>query len=529
MRILGVYRVYTLRSRRGMVLITTIWIVIALTAVVLVLCREMAVEAQVTRQHLAQARADAAEIGAEQYVMSVVQQELLTPGYKDSASFEQRQIGECYFWVLTYNIDDPDEATYKYGITDEASKVDINTWPVEALEYLPGMDQYPNLASQIVDWRDPDDLVTISDAGGEGAESNDYMATFGYPAKNGPFETVEELRLLADADDLVLHGADLNHNGVIDPAELASMDASFSFESSKVGILPFVTTYGLKATNLDTTSTMVTGNLIYSPIQDLNLTDNNQNPITAPIDVNNSTASAMNGPLQLMLNQVLGQRATAIRTATANITSQQANANNATANMFTSVFDWAIRANVTSQELAQIYPYLDCRPLPPPNNSTNSAYTQVGRLNITTASRAALLCLPGLEETDVDTIIAEREEQSATTDANGNSQVSNIAWLMDFIDPAKLQQAGKYITGSSTIFSADIVTVSQDGRAFKRVKIVVDASSGTPLIVYRRDMTDAGWPLDPGIREALRKGEPLPGAGMTDGSTPGSRLSAGVR
>ena len=122
---------------------------------------------------------------------------------------------------------------------------------------------------------------------------------------------------------------------------------------------------------------------------------------------------------------------------------------------------------------------------------------------------------------------------------------------MDVVDPGVLVQAGPYITGSSTVYSADIVTVSGDGRAFKRVKIIVDASamlaaqvadansqlsgatgdttglnttssstaiSAGAVIVYRRDLTDSGWPMDPEIRRALRKGQPLPQTGSNVGT-----------
>ncbi len=538
MRIFGIYRVYTIRSRRGFVFITALWIILALTAVVLVLCREMVVESLTTRQHLSQARADAAEIGVEQYVLSVVYQELVSPGYKDTRTWEQRQLGDSYFWVITYNVDDPDEATYAYGLTDEASKVDINTWPVDSLELLPEADQYPNIGAEIVDWRDADDDVTISASGGQGEESNDYMATYGYSAKNAPFESVDEIKLLDGVDDVLLHGADLNHNEVIDPAEAAAADPGTAFETSKVGMLPFITVYGVKATNPDTASMAITTTPIYSPIANLNLTDTSGNPIIQPIDINTPTTGARGAtsPLQQVLQLELPAKATAVAAA---ITMRQGTAAGAsgTGNQFSSLFDLAasVRPALTSQDLTAIYPYLTTIQHPPKTPaaatttpSTVSTFTQVGMLNINTASKAALMCLPGFEESDADAIIAQRQTVTVTTDANGVSQISNIAWLMDIVDPAKLKQAGRYITGSSTIFSADIVTVSQDGRAFKRVKIVVDASTGTPLIIYRRDLTAAGWPLNPQIRDDLRKGKQLSGAGATDGSTPGGRLSMGV-
>src|SRR6185436_18062856 len=104
-----------------------------------------------------------------------------------------------------------------------------------------------------------------------------------------------------------------------------------------------------------------------------------------------------------------------------------------------------------------------------------------GKVNLNTATRPVLLCLPGFTETEADAVIAYREQNYQTA-----TQVDDISWIMDTIEPTILQSAGAYITGKSTVFSADIVTVSRDGRAFKRVKIVVDASTGTPAIIYRR-------------------------------------------
>ena len=300
--------------------------------------------------------------------------------------------------------------------------------------------------------------------------------------------------------------------------------------------MPFITVYGEKATNIqDTTSTST----FITPIADLNLTDANGNPIIQPINLTDPTAIAANGPLQQMLSsRVLGaQKATTIRTQTANGPSgmpPQQGATPSSQNTFTSVIQWAFRmeqtAQMTETDLQQVIQYVDVMPPPNPTNSTASIFTHVGRLNINTASKAALMCLPGFEEADADAIITQRQTMTVTTDANGIPQVGNISWIMDAgIDQQKLIQAGKYITGSSTIFSADIVTVSQDGRAFKRVKVVVDASSGTPQIIYRRDLTDAGWPLDPQIRENLRKGIAPSQSGAANSSTPGGRLSMGVQ
>jgi len=60
----------------GSALVATVWVIIALTAVVLVLSRTMIVEATVSKQRISMAKCSAAEQGVEQYLLSVVASEL---------------------------------------------------------------------------------------------------------------------------------------------------------------------------------------------------------------------------------------------------------------------------------------------------------------------------------------------------------------------------------------------------------------------------------------------------------------------
>jgi DNA uptake protein ComE-like DNA-binding protein len=501
------------QTRRGIVLITTMWIAIALAAVVLVLCREMQVEQLTARQHLAQAKADAAELGVEQLVMSVVEQELVSPGYKDSVVWQQRQIGDCYFWVFRLNVDDEGQAAY--GIEDEASKVDLNTATDAMLEMLPGID--PITAASIVDWRDPDDTVTVSEiTGAMGAESDYYLANFGYRAKNSKFETVDELRLLsgiADASvdpNLYLHGADLNHNGVIDEYEYANADQGMGFLLTQRGILPYVTVYGYQATNPPEGT---------EPVVPTQLSD-----VTYqyPIDINNQDTFPI---LQQLFQQYIPNKMQQI-TNTMNQHFPTGGGGRGggtqTPTPFTNVWQFFIQAQLTSQDLSTttsdgsaLFNLLTCLP-PTSTNATPTTYTDgttsttvFAKINVNTATEAALMCLPGFEQQDADDIIQYREQYLVGQDP---LQVPNISWLLDVLAPEKLVptqapgntqpslQAGSFITGTSTVFSADIVTVTQDGRAFKRVKVIVDASSGTPVIVNRQDLTEAGWPMNPAVR-----------------------------
>ena len=74
----------------------------------------------------------------------------------------------------------------------------------------------------------------------------------------------------------------------------------------------------------------------------------------------------------------------------------------------------------------------------------------------------------------------------------------------------KAGAVAQYITGSSYQYSADILAVTGNGRGFKRVRIVIDARSSPPKIVFRRDLTDQGWPMDPQTLRSLRAGQGVP-------------------
>jgi type II secretory pathway component PulK len=119
------------------------------------------------------------------------------------------------------------------------------------------------------------------------------------------------------------------------------------------------------------------------------------------------------------------------------------------------------------------------------------------RVNVNTAPREVLRCLPGLEDSDATALVAARENGVDTT---------NVAWVADAIDKTKAVNIGDQITSRSYRFSADVLGVSSDGRAFRRVRIVVDATQSTPTIVSRRDLTELGWSIGWDVRQQLRRG-----------------------
>lgn len=119
-----------------------------------------------------------------------------------------------------------------------------------------------------------------------------------------------------------------------------------------------------------------------------------------------------------------------------------------------------------------------------------------GRINVRTAPRAVLACIPQLDDSDIDKIIAGRDGSTAGDDR----------WLRQALGPKYAQIATQVSTVTSR-YSADILAVTSNGRAFKRARIVIDTRQTTPRVYYRRDLTDRGWPMDPAVLASLRAGQ----------------------
>ena len=118
-----------------------------------------------------------------------------------------------------------------------------------------------------------------------------------------------------------------------------------------------------------------------------------------------------------------------------------------------------------------------------------------GLININTAPAEVLQCLPGLQDTDAAALIAAREQAADLT---------NTEWVSKALTQQKAAAITNAITTKSYCYSADVVGVSDDGRAFHRVRVVMDASKSPPVVVYRRDLSGAGWPLGQDVRENVR-------------------------
>lgn len=498
------------KTRTGMIFVTTLGIIVILTGLVLVFTQSMRTEGTGSANRMSAIQADAIEQGAEQWVMAQVEQNLSDSVTMTQIPGEAIRIGNGYFWLL---YPDPEvDQNYSFGIVDESSKVNLNVATSDATQQaqtlsllnLPSMTQ--DVADSIVAWRTPASSTAATT--GNGAQSDYYQSLQpqGYVAKNAPFETVEELLLVRDlikdppnGSQVSLFGYDLNRNGVIDQYENSAGGTASqvnSGDSDRRGLYPFVTVWNVEPnTAADGTARV-------------NVNDSNtaalQKVLSVPLPAKRVTQiMARLAPLYARAQATAnaGQKTPGKTGTTAGATSQPAAPTTVTM-IFPNIGAFYVAAGMTSAEFAQVADQL----------TATAAKTLTGMVNVNTAPVQVLSCLPGLNASDAQALVDARRNGADTT---------SIGWIFHTLTPAaKAVAISGLITSRSFQYSADIVGVSGDGRAFKRVRIVVDTRKVPAKIVYRRDLTGYGWPLDPQIQSDMRTGKYRPSIqGMGLGGT----------
>lgn len=434
--------------RRGTALIVTMIVCFALAGMVLALCRSMRVELMAAGNQVAAVQADAIVRAGEQYVLGVLTTEGQDVVDLAEDQFSAVPVGDGYFWVMRPDYDDA--ALPAFGLVAESAKINLNTTGFEELMALPNMTD--ELASAIVEWR------TADAAGGGGVGSGSYV-------KGGPFETVEELLMVSGATRQYLYG-----DGTAPPLGTRSGQLGFGGGLGSAGSANATVMGG---GSLTTDPQVARG--MYDLLTVLSVEPNTTVDGQPRLNIQNRDATARQQLRDLLNRELGGSRGNQIVDRLGRERPDD-------------IFVMARLCNMTSAELDKVADFLTSR----------GGNTLQGRININTAPRAALMCLRGLDAADVDKLIAAR--------TNIDPQSTAVGWVLDALGE-KSEEIGNQVTTRSFQWSADILGVSGNGRMFKRVRIVIDARSGTPQIIYRRDLTDRGWPMDRQVLASIRAGQ----------------------
>jgi len=308
-----------------------------------------------------------------------------------------------------------------------------------------------DIATAILDWRDTNG----------GTIYQTYYATRPQPyqSKNGPFESVDEVRLLYGGDADTLVGEDINRNGILDPNETDSNHNG----QLEPGVLEYVTVYSREP------------NTYSNGIPRVSLRG-----VTA------------NGPLRRLLQNALDSTK-ASRIMNTLFPPNSSGNPPTTPRSFESPLDFFVLAgnSLSSDDFAKIADALT-------TVATNNAYID-GRININTAGAEVLACLPGISDTPdlAQTLITYRQSNP--------DKLGSIAWVADALsqNTSALRdlRTNDCITVRSYQFTADIAALGPNGRGYHRTRYIFDTADGSPKIVYRQDLTHLGWALGRQVRQ----------------------------
>ena len=446
-------RLHTLPGgESGSLLIIVLWIAFGLVALTLYFANSMNLELRASDNRVAALEAGQAIDGAARYLSNILAT-VAYPGFlPDPTQYrcEAVSVGDAKFWLIGRDTNDWEVNLTKpaFGLVDEASKINLNApWlTADMIQFLPGMT--PQIAAAIMDWRDADSTVSIN-----GAEDETYSSLpQPYKTKNAPFESVEELRLVAGMRMDILYGEDANLNGILDANENDG-DSSPPYDNRDgrldPGLMEYFTVYSREpATGTNINSQQNVRALLATVLSDSRVTE-----ITGQLFPRRPPGPGGGG-------------------------------GNAATPQMTSLMEFYLKSGMTEDEFAQIGDYL---------SATTNNFTE-GLVNVNTASQPVLECIPGLTNYAAQ-MISYRESNP--------SRLTTVAWVAAVVGDTNALTAGPYITTRSYQYTADIAAVGHYNRGYQRVRFVFDTSEGWPIIIHRQDLTHLGWALGKDTRTEL--------------------------
>jgi DNA uptake protein ComE-like DNA-binding protein len=459
-------------SCQASVLIIVMWVAFGLVSITLYFAHAMVMDLKAADNRAANIEAEQAIEGAALYVSNVLANRANMMVMPSAANYkaEAVKIGDAKFWLIGRDTNDTQLSlqsdTPFWGLVDEAGKVNLNYTAATNFENLPGMTI--NTAAAMFDWQSTNTTPST-----DGAKSETYSTMQPpYDCKNAPFETIDELRLVYGLNMDLLYGEDPNLNGALDPNENDGMKLPPYDNQDGIldpGLFEYVTTWSHE-TSIGTNGATRVSVANTSALQQLFQTNfPNLVSYLAPFGIS-GTGTGTGTSTGTGLGT--GTRGTTTGTAATAAAAP------------TSVLDFYIRSGMSESDFQQVEPYLM-------NPSLK------GLINIDTASATVLGCIPGIGSNIAPQVLTYRQSNPP--------QTPSISWLVNALqnNRTELEAAGPHVTPFSFQYAADVVAVGHNNRGFRRVRFVFDCSSGTPLIVYRQDLTYLGWPLGKTLHDKL--------------------------
>ncbi|MGF1579355.1 MAG: type II secretion system protein GspK [Gemmataceae bacterium] len=392
---------------------------------------------------------------------------------------------------------------FRFGVTDESGKINLNAMIkldpsgdklFELLKKLPLMEE--QIAAQIVDWLDADSEVRE----GGGAENETYGAMeVPYSCKNGPLDSIEELLLIQDVTPELLYGNDLNRNGLI---ELSEQNAQIQQDPlMQMGWSAYLTIYSREQNitfNQFKTLTNTAKPKILLSEKDLDSMYKRLSAETNPQLANYIALYRINS----------GRSATTDPANTLDPSEAEIDTSSRPRGRIRSIYDLIdTEVRVSGSGRDDPSKTYAC-PLNTPEGqrenmavlfdtvTTTDKMELPARININTAPEAVLATLPGLEENDLQTILAKRPPLGS--DQWEQTTWQSPAWIATEaeIDIEKVEDLEEFITTRSQVYRVHVIGHFLEGGPAVHIEAVIDTNAGRPRILYRRDMTILGRTFD---------------------------------
>ncbi|MBE7489727.1 MAG: general secretion pathway protein GspK [Candidatus Omnitrophica bacterium] len=416
--------------------------------------------------------------------------------------FEQATLGKGLFQIYTDDVYSEEGGT-RFGLRDECSKLNLNTATREMLEKLPRMTSAR--AAALIDWRDTDSQVTR----GGGAEEDYYSdLSPAYSPRNGPLLSVGELLQVKGFNPRVVLGEDANRDGILQPAENdGDKNDPPDNQDGKLdrGLLPYITVYssdrnvnaaGEKRININTADENTLKQRLMSHIS--------EEKIRKIIDQRSKTK--FESAVDLLAGAEKSQKASS--TDSEKSSSEDSSSEGKSSSGSQSDSDKqsdgedestdegdkssdkgagrkktggggknkkkqpAADAILTEEEFIKI-----CDEI-----TTVDDENLPGMININTAPREVLMCLPGMNRRIADEILEHR---------GGDLQSFSSAGELLSLDAMNLDRFSRMyplLTVRSSIFEARAVGYLSESNAYASILAVIDRSGTSPKFLYYRVM-----------------------------------------
>ncbi len=367
---------------------------------------------------------------------------------------QDEELGIAYrFSIVAPNEDiDPEAEEYepRFGITDESSKLNINTATEEQLLVLiaplvPEGQEPLALVHALLDWRDEDDEPREF-----GAESAYYRSLpVAHRAKNAPFDTVDELLMVRGFNGQILYGEDYDRNGMMTENE-DDGEINFPVDNEdgilERGLSPYITVYS----------------------HEYNVANDNKpriNLLSGIDTIREDLEEIFDSEIVDFLQEAVRKEGTERTRSLADLLEPRIIRNRETP------------SPITGEDIAVLFDKCTLDPTP----------EYRGLINVVTAPAKVLQCIPDLPAEKIQSIVEKRRELAGAIK-------STTAWLYTekILDAEQYAAVQGHITARGRQFTIESIGFADHLGVYSRLQVVVNMRGPLAQIIYYRDLTKLG-------------------------------------